>query len=156
MSSSIKELNRKFDVHVNEIWAIIHNHQNILQQVAKNSLKRHTNQQSQLVTLDSIENPLVFCDGATLEIGETLGLQNGSLFLHKYTYQYKKEDVIYFRYDKHKANNISSNMTEQDWEYYHPLCHLHAVNEEPRYRTHETNFCEIFNMIRLNFYNPHN
>lgn len=52
---------------------------------------------------------------------------------------------------KHQTVNGSA-MSDKDWNYYHPLCHLHANNEEPRYGTHETNFFEVFHLIRLNFY----
>lgn len=94
-----KELQKKFNDYAKEIWQIISIYQGILKPFHKDLLQVTPVPQLDFIMLDTMDVPLVFSDGATLKFGETIGVENGQLFWHKYTYQYQKADVIYFRYD---------------------------------------------------------
>jgi hypothetical protein len=85
-----------------------------------------------------------FSDHATFEFFEQIEIRDGKVFQIEYSYQYVQSDGFYFRYDKDPEN---------DRPPLHPECHLHVNLEDIRYKTHSTNFGEVFEFILARFYN---
>ncbi len=86
--------------------------------------------------------PLQFRDGAILRFEERIIInsidQIERLF---YTYHYERSDqnnTFYFRYDRDPPHTKP---------FLHEECHLHANGKVPRYKTHATNFDEVFDFI---------
>ncbi|SRR5258706_3703827 len=90
------------------------------------------------VTCDHLEFP----SGAILKFYENVTIHDGEIYRLQYSFQYKRPDGYYFRYDKDPNR---ARMPD------HAECHLHVNNEEPRYITHETNFEEIFTFVMACF-----
>jgi hypothetical protein len=146
-----KQFSKKVDKHRKEVWKIIDTHKAILKPTHINVLKSFSDNQLNFITLSTMPNCIEFCDNATLEVTERIELIENKPHLYEYSYQYKK-DKLYFRYEKQQGTTKRAEMSSEDWDYYHPLCHLHVNDKTPRYGTHETNFFEVFHLIRLNFY----
>lgn len=150
--STSKEFSRKIEEHRKKIWGVINKHSTIVKPIHLNVLKTHSDGQLNFKTLSTMPNCIEFCDNAALEVTERIEFIDGRLFLYEYSYQYQKENNFYFRYEKQQNTTKRTEMTDEEWNYYHPICHLHANDKIPRYGTHETNFFEVFHLIRLNFY----
>ncbi len=79
--------------------------------------------------------PLQFRDGAVLRFYETVVIdKDGNVFLPTYSYHYERSDY-FFRYDRDPLYRKPV---------IHEECHLHANQKEPRFKTHATNFDEVF------------
>jgi hypothetical protein len=85
---------------------------------------------------------LVFPDGATLSFNEEIEIGANTLSRIRYSFHYSKGDY-YFRYDKDPDSVRPFD---------HALCHLHVMQEAPRYITHDTSFEEVFDFIMACFY----
>ena len=152
MAMSIsREFSKSFYSHRQEIWKTIDSHKSILKQFHQSDLKQFSDNNLNLITLSTMPYCIEFRDDATLEFEEKIEFIKDDLYLYEYSYKYKKEE-FYFRYEKQQNISKKKSMTDEEWKYYHPLCHLHVNGKEPRYGTHETNFFEVFHLIRLNFY----
>jgi hypothetical protein len=81
----------------------------------------------------------VFPNGATLHGYENVIFANGEIRRLGYSYAYTHPDGFYFRYDKDPDRARLPA---------HPLTHLHARAEEPRFPTHETCLDELIPFIQ--------
>ena len=85
---------------------------------------------------------LTFNDGGLFRFIEEIQIDGNTLSRIKYSYHFER-DAMFFRYDK-DPDNVTP--------FSHAECHLHALAEEPRYITHETNFEEVFNFVLACYY----
>ncbi len=89
-------------------------------------------------------DPLKFNDGSTLRFSEHVIInENDITEIAKYSYHYEAcPGPYFFRYDRdpeHKKPVV------------HEECHLHVNSRGPRFKTHPTNFTEVFDFIVLSF-----
>ncbi|MDD2817111.1 MAG: DUF6516 family protein [Thiotrichaceae bacterium] len=152
-------LQKVFDNYISKIWLEISKHQNIVD-FHKQNIRPFfdKNKKKGLILAKTI--PLKFKkDNATLAVYEEIVFINNQLHIDKYEYHYERyrQDgsiEFYFRYDKDPYAKKPDDFSQEDWDISHAVHHLHVGEKEPRYKTHETNFIEVFNIIRLNYYNP--
>jgi len=92
---------------------------------------------------------LKFHDKAVLRFNEDIVLDHdGRVRRSSYSYEYRRSQdrgSFFFRYDE--SPDTARPLVHEE-------CHLHVIQEEPRYKTHETSFEEFFDFIIANFY-PH-
>ncbi|MDK1081377.1 MAG: DUF6516 family protein [Anaerolineae bacterium] len=98
---------------------------------------------------------IIFKDGSFLSFIVIMDIVDDEPIMPKYTFRYtNREKGIIFRYDKDPrsagSNILIDNSTgNKTW---HPECHLHFQDrDDPRYKTHETNFEEIIDFIKTSF-----
>jgi hypothetical protein len=72
---------------------------------------------------------------------ENVVIVNREIERVSYSFDYIRSDS-FFRFDK------DPKVVRLD----HPLCHLHAHKEEPRFPTHETSLEEVFQFILAVYY----
>jgi len=89
--------------------------------------------------------PLKFRDGSSLRFEEEILIDDDGL-AHRpsYAYHYEgPESHFHFRYDRDPEHHRAV---------VHEECHLHVIQKEPRFKTHATNFDEVFDFIVACFY----
>ena len=86
-----------------------------------------------------------FADGAVLGVDETLEVtEDGQIVRPRYRYHYEVPSAaFFFRYDR----DLKSAKV-----HVHEECHLHVMQETPRYKTHAASFEEVFRFIEASFY----
>jgi len=90
-----------------------------------------------------IRAELHFKDGARLRFNEEIAIDAaGHVMRPAYTYHYER-NAFYFRYDR--APDTMKPITHEE-------CHIHVIQEEPRFKTHITGFDEVFRFILACFY----
>lgn len=86
---------------------------------------------------------IIFKDGSFLNFVERIVIDDDQKVRHVfYNYHYRRPDGYFFRYDKWEEPFPDPIKRVLD-----PQCHLHAVREEPRYKTHSTCLHEVVEMI---------
>jgi len=82
---------------------------------------------------------ILFPNGGRLRFLERVEVEAGEIRKIEYSYAYQQPDGFYFRYDKDpdRASRPA-----------HPLAHLHARAENPRFPTHETALDELIPFIQ--------
>ena len=85
---------------------------------------------------------------------ETVDIVDGKLVRTTYVYRYiSRHPMFAFRYDKDSRSRGKDFITLENGDLrWHPECHLHYLDDdEPHYKTHETNLGEILNFIKYCF-----
>jgi len=150
-------LRKIFDNHISKIWCEISKHQNIVD-FHKRDIRPLFDDKKKKGFILAKENSLKFKkDNAILAVYEEIIFINNELHVNKYEYHYERYHQdgsieFYFRYDKDPYATKSDDFSQDDWNISHAVHHLHVDKKEPRYKTHKTDFIEVFNLIRLNYY----
>lgn len=86
-----------------------------------------------------VDSGVVVPNGGVLRFIERVEIADGDIQRLEYSYAYTHPNGFYFRYDKDPDRARLPA---------HPLTHLHARAEQPRFPTHETRLDELIPFIQ--------